>query len=107
MVLENTSRERVQALVDDALGPVLRYDAQHGAVLVATLDAYFAAGENPRAAARALQVHPNTVYQRLERVDQVLGCARWREPPAALSVQLALQLHRILGEVPFDVLVRP
>lgn len=106
MVLDGTSRERVLALIDDALGPVLRYDAQHGALLVATLDAYFAAGQNPRAAARALQVHANTVYQRLDRVEQVLGHARWREPPDALSVQLALQLHRVLDEVPFEVLVR-
>jgi PucR C-terminal helix-turn-helix domain len=41
-----------------------------------------------------MHVHVNTVYQRLERVDRVLGGPGWREPQGSLEMQMALQLHR-------------
>jgi hypothetical protein len=41
-----------------------------------------------------MRVHVNTVYQRLERVDRVLGGPGWREPQGSLEMQMALQLHR-------------
>lgn len=105
LVLESTSPAQLARLLEETLGPLLRYDAENGSLLRETLDGYFAGGQNPRAAARALQVHPNTVYQRLDRVDRVLGGARWREPAGALTMQLALQLHRVLERVPAEVLL--
>lgn len=105
LVLESTSQPQMARLLDETLGPVLRYDADNGSLLRETLDGYFAAGQNPRAAARTLQVHPNTVYQRLDRIDRVLGGAHWREPAGALTMQLALQLHRVLERVPAEVLL--
>ncbi|WP_326566965.1 GAF domain-containing protein [Amycolatopsis rhabdoformis] len=100
LVLDGASREHVRRLVDDNAGPILCYDNEHGSLLAETLDGYFAAGENPRAAARRLQVHANTVYQRLDRVDQVLGHRRWREPAGALTLRIALQLRRVLDQIP-------
>jgi DNA-binding PucR family transcriptional regulator len=41
-----------------------------------------------------LQVHVNTVTQRLERVGRLLG-REWSVPDRALEVQLALRLHRL------------
>ncbi|MCW0215801.1 MAG: GAF domain-containing protein [Pseudonocardia sp.] len=105
LILEGTSRAQVRGLLALTVGPLQQYDAEHGSELLHTLDGYFAAGQNPRAAARALQVHPNTVYQRLDRIDRVLGHRRWREPPGALTVQVALQLHRILEHIPVEELV--
>ena len=105
LVLEGTTRARVRRLLADALGPLLAYDAEHNALLLETLHGYFAAGRNPPAAARALQVHPNTVYQRLERIDMVLGHRRWREPQGELEMQLALQFHRILKDIPLEDLL--
>ncbi|MFC7657341.1 helix-turn-helix domain-containing protein [Pseudonocardia benzenivorans] len=58
-----------------------------------------------RAAARTLQVHPNTVYQRLDRIDLVLGHRRWREGEGAVTMQLGLQLHRLTAEIPLEELV--
>ncbi|MQA14897.1 MAG: GAF domain-containing protein [Pseudonocardiaceae bacterium] len=107
LVLDGTSRGQVQRLIADTIGEILRYDAQHGSLLRETLDGYFAAGQNPRRAAHALQVHPNTVYQRLERVDQVLGHKRWREPQGALTMQTALQLHRVLDHIQVEDLGAP
>jgi hypothetical protein len=47
--------------------------ARSGGELLATLDAFFAAGGVLEAAARALYVHPNTVRYRLKRVAEVTG----------------------------------
>jgi sugar diacid utilization regulator len=105
LVLSGTSREQLEQVLAETLGPIVRYDEQHGTPLVETLTVFFAAGQNPRAAARSLRVHPNTVYQRLERVDAVLGHRSWREPAGALTMQMALQLHRVVEQVPIEVLV--
>lgn len=106
LILEGTTRARVRRLLADALGPLLAYDAEHNALLVDTLHSFFMAGRNPPAAARLLQVHPNTVYQRLERIEMVLGHRRWREPQGELEMQLALQFHRILKDIPLEDLLR-
>lgn len=97
MLVERTTPEQVQRLLDRTLGPVLRYDRAHHASLVDTLERYFAAGQNPPAAARDLGVHVNTVYQRLERIDRILGGRGWREPQGAPEMQMVLQFHRSLG----------
>ncbi|GAA1385992.1 GAF domain-containing protein [Pseudonocardia kongjuensis] len=97
-VLDDVTPAQVGRLLEGTLGPLLRYDAEHGTELVGTLDGYFGAGRNAPDAARALGVHVNTVYQRLDRVDRVLGDAGWREPRGALEMQLALRLHRLRGD---------
>ncbi|MGY1801738.1 helix-turn-helix domain-containing protein [Blastococcus sp. SYSU D00922] len=86
----------VRAFVDATLAPVLEYDAKRGTDLEGTLQAYFDAGSSPARAAEALQVHVNTVTQRLDRVGRLLG-REWSSPRRALEVQLALRLHRLTG----------
>lgn len=84
--------------VDDylrrTLGPVLEYDARRGSQLVATLDTWFTVGGSLGAAGERLQVHANTVGQRLERVAALLG-DDWRKPGRALDIQLALRVWRM------------
>jgi GAF domain-containing protein/sugar diacid utilization regulator len=105
LVLNGTSRSQLEQLLEETLSPIIRYDELHSTPLVETLYVFFAEGQNPRAAARSLLVHPNTVYQRLERVDTVLGHRRWREPEGSLTMQMALQLHKVTEQVPIDDLV--
>lgn len=105
LILEGTSRHLVVGLIEDELGPLLRYDRENNALLVDTVETFFAEGQNPRASASKLHVHPNTVYQRLERIDRVLGHSDWRKPPGTLEMQLALQFHRILSQIPLDELL--
>jgi len=105
VILEGTSRSLVLRLVEDNLGALLRYDRDNNALLVETLATFFAEGQNPRASASKLHVHPNTVYQRLERIDQVLGHNDWRRPQGALEMQLALQFHRVLSDIPLHDLL--
>ncbi|RRO20703.1 GAF domain-containing protein [Saccharopolyspora rhizosphaerae] len=86
-------RADIGGFVRRTLGPVLDYDARRGTELVATLEAYFAAGGQHNRTKDVLHVHVNTVVQRLERVASLLG-EDWQTPSRALEIQLALRLHR-------------
>lgn len=106
LILEGTSRERVEEMLRARLGPLLRYDEENGVMLVQTLQAYFDASQNPRTAAGALFVHPNTIYQRLSRIDEVFGSNDWRTPAGSLEIQLALQFHQLLQHMPWEELLQ-
>jgi sugar diacid utilization regulator len=72
LVLAGTGAESRQ-FAEDLLGPLLRYDADTQAELVPTLRAYLDHGAQVRPAARALDVHENTVRYRLARIAEVAG----------------------------------
>jgi DNA-binding PucR family transcriptional regulator len=91
------SSPQIGQFVDSVLGPVVDYDGRRRTELLATLEAYFAAGSSPRHAADSLHVHVNTVAQRLERIGALLGPG-WQQPERSLEVQLALRLRRLLPE---------
>jgi GAF domain-containing protein/sugar diacid utilization regulator len=92
-VLLGSGRD-VEGFVQATLGPLLDYDARRGTDLVGTLHAYFASGANLTQAKDVLHVHVNTVVQRLDRVQALLGPG-WCLPDHALELQLALRLHRL------------
>jgi GAF domain-containing protein len=72
---------------DRVLGPVRHHDRARGGELEATLREYLTHDLSTTAAATALFVHPNTVGQRLRRVEQLLGVSLARtETLAALDV---------------------
>ncbi|MFC8227123.1 helix-turn-helix domain-containing protein [Streptomyces sp. NPDC057287] len=86
----------VDGFVTAVLGPLLRYDERRGTHLVRTLRAYFGAGGSLIRAKDELHVHVNTVVQRLDRIQVLLG-RDWNEPDRALELQLALRLHLLAG----------
>jgi len=92
----------LRGFLDRALGPVLEHDAQRGGALLETLAAFFAEAGQLNNTARALGVHVNTLYQRLERLDEVLG-ADWRKPDRRLELHLAVRLRALderIGRAP-------
>jgi GAF domain-containing protein len=86
----------VDTFVTTTLGPLLDYDARRGTELVRTLGAYFSCGGTLTRTKDELHLHVNTVVQRLERIQALLG-ADWNEPERALELQLALRLHLLSG----------
>jgi len=58
---------------DESLSALIDYDRQHGAELVRTLGAFFAARCGPKETAAILGVHRNTVLYRLERIRELTG----------------------------------
>ncbi|MQA97232.1 MAG: GAF domain-containing protein [Streptosporangiales bacterium] len=88
-------RRDARGFVRATIGPLIDYDAERGTELVATLEAYFAAGASLTRAKAGLHVHVNTVTQRLERVAKLLG-DDWNTPDRALEIQLALRLSHLV-----------
>ncbi|MEU7638002.1 MULTISPECIES: helix-turn-helix domain-containing protein [unclassified Streptomyces] len=85
-----------EGFITSVLGPLLRYDDRRGTALVRTLEAYFGCGGSLTRAKDELHVHVNTVVQRLDRIQTLLG-RDWNSPERALELQIALRLHRLAG----------
>lgn len=84
----------VSGFIEQALGPLMRYDQRRCTELVGTIEEYFGRGRSHARTGEALHVHVNTVTQRLERVGRLLG-EDWQSPDRALEIQLALKLLRV------------
>lgn len=82
----------VSSLVERQIGALRRYDADRGTGLCETALAYLETSSLAECAAR-LRVHVNTVRQRLERVDALLGV--WRDGSKRADVHFALLLSRL------------
>jgi GAF domain-containing protein/sugar diacid utilization regulator len=94
LLLSEADRDQVQGLLAATLGPLEQYDAQRGTVLLDTVEQYFEHDGNAAHTASSLFVHVNTLYQRLDRVDAILG-PTWRHGDRALEIRLALRLRRL------------
>jgi GAF domain-containing protein len=81
--------DRYRQSVDE----LIEYDRRRGASLVETLEQFLADRGSVAASARALYIHPNTVRQRLERIERVAGLDLAVED--LLSLELALKLARL------------
>ena len=67
------SPAEAQALVDRVLGPLLAYDAGHGARLVETVRAFVRADGSWQRAAADVHVHKQTLGYRLRKVEELTG----------------------------------
>lgn len=86
-----TDRRALTAFLDAALGAVRRHDAARGSDLLATLRAFVRNGASPTRTARALTFHTNTILQRLEKLDALLG-AGWRDDERFFRLSVAVRL---------------
>ncbi|MGW6333084.1 helix-turn-helix domain-containing protein [Nocardia rhamnosiphila] len=76
------------------IGPVLDYDAAHHTDLTATLRAFVRHEASPTKTARALNYHPNTILQRLDRIKTLLG-ADWRSDQHLYRISTAVRLDEL------------
>ncbi|GAA3666376.1 helix-turn-helix domain-containing protein [Microbacterium marinilacus] len=90
----DADRDGVDGFLDDLIGPVRRYDAERGTDLLGTLRAFVRSGASPTRTARALRFHANTILQRLERLDVVLG-SDWRDDERLFRLGLAVRLDEL------------
>lgn len=93
-VLSQSGRRELAGYVEAAVGPVVRHDEERRGDLARTAHVYLEQGRHHARTCAELHVHANTLYQRLERIDALLG-PDWRQPPRALDVQLALSLREL------------
>jgi PucR family transcriptional regulator, purine catabolism regulatory protein len=64
---------RLQTYVERELGPLLAYDTERGTNLVTMLGIYLDQGRNKSAAADAAHLSRPSFYERLHRIERVLG----------------------------------
>ncbi|MFE2063128.1 PucR family transcriptional regulator [Streptomyces sp. NPDC059467] len=67
------NRERLAALVRHTLGPLLDWEAAHASDLVRTLETHLRHGCSPTRTAALLHIGRQSLYQRLERIESLLG----------------------------------
>lgn len=77
----------------DAVHTLAEYDRRRGSQLVATLERYLADRRSITETARALTVHPNTLRQRLERIETLTGIEL--ATADLLALELAVKLARL------------
>jgi sugar diacid utilization regulator len=93
--LDEAPHDRYRQAVEE----LIAYDGRRGARLVETLEQFLADRGGVTASARALYVHPNTVRQRLERIERVAGLELQNEDLLSLELALKLaRLHRVRAE---------
>ncbi len=86
----------VEAFVREWLAPLIDYDEQKGADLVATLTSYLEYGGNYEATAQALAVHRNTLKYRLQRIRDISG-RDLGDPDTGFNLQLATRAWQVLA----------
>lgn len=95
VLLDNANEDELRMALKRLLRPV-RQMRNHEEYM-RTAEVFLASGCRPGRAAERLQVHINTLYHRLARIDEVIG-DEWREGDAALQLQLALRVARLVSD---------
>jgi GAF domain-containing protein len=88
---EDAPRDRMREAVD----VLIAYDARRRSSLLDTLERYLAERRSVIESARALFIHPNTLRQRLARIEELTGVELDRDD--LLSLELAIKLARLHG----------
>nr|WP_296771213.1 GAF domain-containing protein [Rhodococcus sp. (in: high G+C Gram-positive bacteria)] len=93
ILLSHLAREHLDELTEEQLGPLLAEQNKRGVPLMESLSVYLAHGRHHSATASSLGVHVNTLYQRLDAIDRLIG-KDWRDPDKALDLQVLMRLRR-------------
>jgi GAF domain-containing protein len=92
---------RVRDRRGEALQRLAAYDERHRSQLLLTLEEYLRRRGNIAAAATTLYVHPNTLRQRLRRIQDLTGLDVAREDWLMIEIELKLlRLEQALGASP-------
>lgn len=81
--------EVVRAFVQEQIGPLIDHDREHRSELLRTLDAYLACSLSKARAAALLGVRRQSLYDRLARIERLLGVSL-DEPDHRTGLGLAL-----------------
>jgi purine catabolism regulator len=91
-LLASTPPGDLAEFVEHAIGPLVEHDRVHGADLVETLGVWLAT-RNMAEAARQMFVHYNTLKNRLERIESIVGPVLG-DAARALECEVALYIFR-------------
>lgn len=88
-------KQVLTSFVRTYLGPVIDHDAARGSDLLRTLNVYLDCDGSKGAAARQLFIVRQSLYYRLEKIEELLG-ADFMQPEKRLALQVGLRAYRLL-----------
>ncbi|MCV7067074.1 GAF domain-containing protein [Mycolicibacterium farcinogenes] len=97
LLLQLGDSAKLMAFATRTLASVVDYDAKHRTDLIATLRTYFACKQDRNLTARKLLIHPNTVAQRLRRIEALCG-ADLADPAISVQFSSALMVYDIAAQ---------
>jgi PucR C-terminal helix-turn-helix domain/GAF domain/GGDEF-like domain len=89
-LFETHDEASLSAFLDATIGALLSHDRKRTSELANTLLTYFDSNQNAKLTAQRLQIHVNTVRQRLATTEDLLG--HWGSASRALEIHIALRL---------------
>ncbi|MER1968179.1 GAF domain-containing protein [Castellaniella sp. GW247-6E4] len=93
LLFEQRGGKDLSSFIQASVGELIAHDQRRNTNLCETLLAYLDEAHSFKPAARALGIHINTLRQRLETIDQLLG--DWRNGSKALEIHVALRMHKL------------
>jgi purine catabolism regulator len=95
-LLGNGDPARLEQLAMSMIGALVDWDCAHRSELVRTLEVLLRHGGSPTRAAAALHLGRQSLYQRIERIESLLG-VKVDDPTLHASFLLATCAHRLTG----------
>ncbi|ALM82363.1 GAF domain-containing protein [Bordetella sp. N] len=93
LLFEQRQAADVSHFIEATIGKLVAHDQRRNTDIAGTLLAYLEHTQNARSTADHLQIHVNTLRQRLEVVDGLLDS--WRDGGRFLELHVALRLHTL------------
>ncbi|ALM81593.1 GAF domain-containing protein [Bordetella sp. N] len=98
VLFEHQSAADLDAIIGSVVGRLTDHDSRRNTQLADTLLSYLDNMQNARATAVALQIHVNTLHNRLDAIAALLG--PWDSDGRVADVHLALRLRRLKSDLP-------
>jgi purine catabolism regulator len=96
LLFRGTDPALLREFVLEQLGPLLDVDQARHSHLVRTLEAYLANGQRKAPTARELHLRRQSLYQRLTRIETLLGTPL-EDPHQLAAIVVALRALRLMG----------
>lgn len=90
VLFETQDESSLGAFLESSIGALLSHDQKRGSALASTLLCHFDSNRNARLVAKRMNIHVNTVRQRLALIEDMLG--HMGNPTRALELHMALRL---------------
>jgi sugar diacid utilization regulator len=89
-LFETHDQSSLANYLESTIGALLAHDRKRGSELAASLLCYFDCHQNAKTTAQRLDIHVNTVRQRLATIEDLLGY--WGQASRVLEIHVALRL---------------
>jgi sugar diacid utilization regulator/GAF domain-containing protein len=97
LLLQLDDPSLLSAFGERTLGPLRHYDRTHGTELVHTIRTYLTCHQDRKRAAAMLHIHPNTLTQRLQRVETLCRLSL-ADPTTVLQFATALTVDAVASQ---------